>query len=117
MTLIPVHGLLSVFAESATLERPGTQTVNGLGEVVDGAATSTAITVMTHPLPGEDVERLKLDRKHSYRVFDSNTEFELGGDEASPDVIVYDGQRWELQQVEDYQTHGGLTGSVGRLIE
>lgn len=109
---IDVSGLLEdIGTESSaiTIERYSAPTINALGEPDHGTPTSISEpAVVSHQATRRQIERAGLDFGPDYRVFYTRTELQCADGATAPDVIVYDGARWQVVNVADYSALGGL---------
>lgn len=113
--MIPVAALASLPGfEPATvaLERRGApSSVDSYGAVVEPAATVISLQVVTHQATRRQLVRAQLDAATDWRAFYCATELR------TRDVVPYGGERWELQNVADYGTLGGIWIALACRIE
>lgn len=118
--MIPVYplvGLVGFEPQTVTLERRAAPTTaDAYGVPIEPTETTTTITVVTHPAGRKQLERLNLDHARDARAFYATVELRTATD-GHPDVIIMDGERWELQNVADYGTLGGIWIGLGVRVE
>lgn len=104
----------SAFTEGASLIRQSAGTRNQYGEFVPGATTTTAISLVTAPITGQ--ERLALPeglRDRNIRKFYLDTEVQAvdeGDTGKDGDVIEYGGSQWRIRMVQPW---GGFWEAMG----
>lgn len=119
MKRIPVHMLIPVLREPGTLtvERyASAPTVNAYGEVSRGTATPIEMVMVVHQASREQLERAGLDYGPDWRAFYSRQELRTTTP-GPADVVLYQGERWELHDSADYDELGGMHMALGRRVE
>lgn len=113
---IPVDGLLEgIGAEPITIERYGAPVVDALGDVDHGTPTLIETIAIVHQATRRMLERASLDYGPDYRAVYTRTELRTANNAHRPDVVVYDGRRWEVIDLADYSELSGLyLGLVSR---
>lgn len=119
--MIPVSALVGLpgFEPTAvTLERRAAPTTaDAYGVPVEPAVVSSTITVVMHPADRKQLVRANLDHATDALAFYSTVELRTSTD-GHPDIIVTpDGERWELHNVGDYGTLGGIWIGLGVRFE
>jgi len=94
---------------SVTLERQAPHTsIDGYGDPVLPAPTTTVITVAIHQATRKQIERAGLDLTTDWRAVYATQALRVADAAGPGDVIVYGGERWLLQTLADYGTIGGI---------
>lgn len=75
------------------------------------------VVMVTHQATRRQLRRADLDASDDWRAWYSNVEIRSAGQGARPDVVRRDGERWELQNVADYGTLGGIYIALAKRIE
>lgn len=115
--IIPVADLVPLFGGTPlTVERATASTPNMYGEAVE-TRSNVSITIAVHQATRKQLERAGLDHGHDWRAFYANVPLRCGPDDIAPDIVQYQGQRWELHNAADYQDLGGISMALGRRIE
>ncbi len=112
---IPVAGLVDLLGEETpiTIERAGAPVVDDLGDVTHSTPTEISAVAVAHQASREQLERAGLDVSTDARAFYSRTELRTGSATRAPDVVLWDGSRWEIMNVGDYSALGGLYLALG----
>jgi hypothetical protein len=117
---IDVRGLIPLLGQGATytLERFTTaSSINAVGRPVVPTPTSLPRTMVVHQATRKQVERAGLDHTVDWRAFYDTEELRVAGAGGQGDVVQYQGERWELHNLADYQAMGGMYMALGKRIE
>lgn len=118
--MIPVASLCSLPGfEPATLvvERYAAPGVGYRGNPVEATPTLLELQMVTHQATRRQLRRAALDAADDWRAFYCNSELRTAGSGTRPDVVRFGSQRFELQNVADYNTIGGIWLALGKRIE
>ncbi len=119
MIQLPVHQLLDAFqADDLPVERRTTATsTNVYGEPQVAAPVTTSQRIMVHQATRKQVERAGLDHLTDWRAFYSDSELRVADSTGPGHVVQYQGERWELMDLADYNQLGGMWLALGKRIE
>lgn len=118
--MIPVYGLLALagFEPVSVTRRTRAQqsTIDAYGVPIDPADVDTTITVVMHQASRKQLERANLDAATDARIIYSTTELRTATDDR-PDIIIADGEAWEMRTIANYGTLGGIWFGLAVRIE
>lgn len=100
----------SLGAADYSVKRKAGSTYDTNGRAVAGAATTVPIRAHVQPLTGRELAALPEGLRHKEtRYVWTVTELRTAKEGTSePDVIVIDGEDFEIQKVENWQAAGGF---------
>ena len=113
MTLLDSAAILDDFERSAvTVETPGEVTIDALREVVHGPPSVANRNPVVHPADRRMLERLpEADRSRETIALYDTIEY------AQTATVTYQGRRYEVASVADYDTHGGVWLILAQLLD
>ena len=112
----PLIGLLG--GATRTVERFATASgFDALGSPIVATPTLLSRTIVVHQATRKQVEKAGLDHGVDWHAFYDTEELRTADSGGQADVVQYQGERWLLSTLADYNTMGGMYMALGKRIE